>query len=50
MIQPGQTAGLGLSLEEGMYQFTCHIVSQTPDGEIVDHYEEGMAKTVTVHS
>lgn len=50
LIQPGETAQLELVLDEGMYQFTCRIVSEKSDGEIVDHYEEGMAHTVSVHS
>lgn len=50
LIQPGETAEVALFLEEGTYQFTCRIVSQTSDGEIVDHFEEGMVKTVSVQS
>ena len=48
LIQPGETAQLEFSLEEGAYRFTCRIVNQTEDGEIVDHYEEGMVMTVSV--
>lgn len=50
LIPPGETAQLELFLDDGAYQFSCRIVSQTPDGAIVDHYEEGMAKTVSVGS
>ena len=50
LIQPGGSAQLELNLEDGVYQFTCRIVAQTPDGAIVDHYEEGMIKTVSVSS
>lgn len=49
LIDPGDATELGLDLEAGhVYSFTCRIVVQTPDGELVDHYEEGMAKNVQV--
>lgn len=48
LIQPGESALLELDLEAGVYQFTCRIVSQRPDGQIVDHFEEGMSRTVSV--
>lgn len=48
VLQPGQGAGLALDLEPGRYSFTCRIVAQTPGGEIVDHFERGMSKTVSV--
>lgn len=47
LIQPGETLELGVDLPPGEYQFTCRIVSQKPDGEIVDHFERGMVETVT---
>ncbi len=48
LVQPGQTVELEVELSEGTFQFTCRIVAQTPDGELVDHFEEGMAETVVV--
>jgi hypothetical protein len=48
VLQPGQGAELALDLEPGRYSFTCRIVAQTPEGEIVDHFEQGMSKTVSV--
>ena len=48
LIAPGQTVALDVPLQPGTYQFTCRIVSQKPDGAIVDHFEEGMVQTVTV--
>lgn len=48
LVMPGQTSTLDLALDPGIYQFTCRIVGQGPDGELVDHYERGMHTTVTV--
>jgi uncharacterized cupredoxin-like copper-binding protein len=48
LIQPGESAEMQLDLDSGRYSFTCRIVAQTSDGDLVDHYEEGMAATVTV--
>ncbi len=39
---------LELELPEGRYRFTCRIVVEKSDGEIVDHYEQGMLTTVDV--
>lgn len=48
VLAPGEEARLDLDLEPGRYVFTCRIVVQTPDGEIVDHYARGMAADVEV--
>ena len=48
LIQPGESAELPIDLDSGRYSFTCRIVAQTTDGDLVDHYEEGMSATVTV--
>lgn len=48
LVMPGETATLDLELAPGTYQFTCRIVGQGPDGELVDHYERGMHATVAV--
>lgn len=49
LIDPGEAVEIALDLEPGReYSFTCRIVVQTPDGELVDHYEEGMATSVRV--
>jgi hypothetical protein len=37
-----------VALAAGDYQFTCRIVSQTSDGRIIDHYQNGMVRAVTV--
>lgn len=48
LLQPGESVDLDLALDPGTYSFTCRIVVETPDGELVDHFEEGMAITVEV--
>lgn len=48
LVPPGETVDLDLDLESGRYSFTCRIVAQSPDGEIVDHYEAGMNTMVEV--
>lgn len=48
LIQPGESTELSLDLEPGRYSFTCRIVGQSPEGEIVDHFEAGMNQTVSV--
>ena len=50
MIQPGETVTIEVDLESGIYQFSCRIVGEKPDGTIVDHFEEGMIQTVSVVS
>lgn len=48
LVMPGETATLDFELAPGTYQFTCRIVGEGPDGELVDHYERGMHATVAV--
>lgn len=48
LLQPGESVDLDLDLEPGKYSFTCRIVVQTPDGDLVDHFERGMATSVEV--
>ena len=48
LIQPGASAYLDVDLSDGVYYFTCRIVTETPTGEIIDHYEQGMSRTVEV--
>lgn len=48
LLQPGESVDLDLDLESGTYSFTCRIVVQTPDGDLVDHFERGMATSVEV--
>lgn len=48
LLQPGESVDLDVALDPGTYAFTCRIVVETPDGALVDHFEEGMALTVEV--
>jgi len=48
LITPGESAELTLDLDAGTYSFTCRIVAQDPEGNIVDHFEAGMNATVSV--
>ena len=48
LVQSGESAQLSVDLDAGRFSFTCRIVAQTPDGDIVDHFEAGMSTTVTV--
>ena len=48
LIAPGESTNLTLELDPGTYSVTCRIVAQTPDGDIVDHFEAGMHTTVHI--
>jgi hypothetical protein len=48
LIQSGESASLALDLDPGMYSVTCRIVTETPDGDIVDHFEAGMHATLEI--
>lgn len=48
LIGPGDSTELALDLDPGTYSFTCRIVAQDSEGEIVDHFEAGMNATVSV--
>jgi hypothetical protein len=48
LIQPGETAQLAVDLTEGTYSFTCRIVAQDDQGNLIDHFESGMNAVVSV--
>lgn len=48
LVQPGETASLDVELAPGQYSFTCRIVAENSDGNLVDHYEAGMNALVQV--
>ena len=48
LVEPGETARLDVDLAPGQYSFTCRIVAEDPDGNIVDHYEAGMSSLIDV--
>jgi len=48
VIDSGNRATLGLDLTAGTYSFSCRIVTQTDEGNLSDHYQRGMFRTVVV--
>lgn len=48
VLRPGGEGVLDVQLAPGEYVFSCRIVVETPDGEIIDHYARGMAAHVVV--
>lgn len=48
LIPAGEMTALDLDLDAGRYQFTCRIVAETEDGQIIDHFEEGMNAAIDV--
>lgn len=48
LIPSGETAYLDIDLEPGTYSFTCRIVAQDGEGNLIDHYEAGMNAAVEV--
>ncbi|MFP3914064.1 MAG: hypothetical protein ACLFWM_04255 [Actinomycetota bacterium] len=48
LIPPSGETSVELELGPGRYQLTCRIVGQDDEGNIVDHYQRGMAGTITV--
>ncbi|HJQ77740.1 MAG TPA: hypothetical protein VJ948_10845 [Acidimicrobiia bacterium] len=48
LVQPEQSVELAVDLRPGRYSFTCRIVAQDSEGQLIDHFESGMAATVEV--
>ncbi len=48
VVAPGETTSLSVDMGPGDYSFTCRIVAQDDDGNVIDHFEEGMSTGVTV--
>lgn len=48
LVLSGTDATLEVDLAPGTYVFSCRIVAEDGDGNLVDHYEQGMHRTVTV--
>ena len=42
LIAPGASVELELDLKPDTYQLTCRIVTQTENGTLIDHFQEGM--------
>lgn len=47
-LEPEKTDTITVDLAPGEYQLTCRIIGQDSDGNVIDHYEEGMQATITV--
>lgn len=48
VLPPGTSTVLAVELAEGSYQVSCRLVGQDSEGNIVDHYEQGMFKQLEV--
>ena len=48
LIDAGATATLDLDLAAGTYTFSCRIVAEDDEGNLSDHFEQGMYRTVVV--
>ncbi len=48
LIGSGEQISLDAELRPGTYVFSCRIVAEDDEGNLVDHYEQGMHRTVTV--
>lgn len=47
VVPPGTATTLDVDLGSGSYLVSCRLVTQDPEGNIIDHYELGMFKGVT---
>lgn len=50
LIGPGESGSLDVDLDDGVYSFTCRIVVQNSEGELIDHFEAGMHTMVRATS
>ena len=50
LVASGEQTALELNLAPGAYVFSCRIVAQDDEGNLIDHYEQGMHRSVTVTS
>jgi uncharacterized cupredoxin-like copper-binding protein len=50
VVEPGDMATLAVDLGAGTYSFSCRIVTEDNEGNLSDHYERGMFRTVVVAS
>lgn len=49
LIAPGESEQLEIGLSAGTYMVSCRIVAEDDEGNLFDHYELGMYRTVVVH-
>ena len=50
LVAAGDEATLEVDLAAGTYVFSCRIVAEDNEGNLLDHYELGMHRTVNVGS
>jgi hypothetical protein len=50
VVEPGGSFDVDLDLDPDTYQLTCRIVVQLEDGQLVDHYQNGMGTAIKVAS
>ncbi|HEX6147526.1 MAG TPA: hypothetical protein VF083_12165 [Acidimicrobiia bacterium] len=50
VVEPGDMVSLAVDLGAGTYSFSCRIVTEDDKGNLSDHYERGMYRTVAVES
>jgi hypothetical protein len=50
VIAPGAAEQVSIDLAPGQYSFTCRIVAQDDQGNVIDHYEQGMFADVVVRA
>ena len=50
VVEPGDMVTLAVDLDTGTYSFSCRIVTEDNEGNLSDHYERGMFRTVVVES
>lgn len=50
VLPPGTSAVLTVDLVEGTYQVSCRLVGQDSEGNLIDHYEQGMFKQLEIGS
>ena len=48
VVQPGEVTALEVEAAPGTYSFSCRIVTENDQGNLSDHYERGMHRTVVV--
>ncbi|MGH8953136.1 MAG: hypothetical protein ACRDX9_17160 [Acidimicrobiia bacterium] len=48
LVDSGTATTLELDLAAGTYTFSCRIVAEDDEGNLSDHYEQGMYRTVVV--
>ena len=48
LVNSGEASRVSIDLAPGEYYFTCRIVAQDGEGNIIDHYEQGMLAEVVV--